>query len=152
VDFGEGDYINDNDDSKKSYCKHCLEYGFKVPLRNRIYPNNEPIPVDHDQWKQCHECGSIVSIYELEKEASIKDVVETVDNPFDIGTSFLGIDSRTSVGGKIARKKRERQKELDDIKENGSESRIGKGSHFTILYRIHATIVILLVAISSKQY
>jgi hypothetical protein len=64
----------------------------------------------------------------------------------------LGIDSRTSVGGKIARKKRERQKELDDIKENGSESRTGKGSHFTILYRIHATIVILLVAISSKQY
>jgi hypothetical protein len=29
VDFGEGDYINDNDDSKKSYCKHCLEYGFR---------------------------------------------------------------------------------------------------------------------------
>ena len=64
-----------------------------VQLNNRIY-QNEPIPVDHDQWRQCHACGTIVPIYEIEKEATIKDVVETVDNPFDIGTSFLGIDSR----------------------------------------------------------
>ncbi|MDW0152732.1 MAG: hypothetical protein QOK85_08460, partial [Nitrososphaeraceae archaeon] len=54
----------------------------------------QPIPVDHEKWKQCHECGLIVPVYELEKESSIKDVVETVDNPFDIGKSFLGIDSR----------------------------------------------------------
>ena len=66
----------------------------------------QPIPVDHENWKQCHECGLIVPVYELEKESSIKDVVETTDNPFDIGTSFLGIDSRTSIGGKNARKKK----------------------------------------------
>ena len=114
MDFSEDD---DNDDSKKSYCKHCLKFGFMVQLRNRIYPDNETIPVDHDQFRQCHECGSIVPVYEIEKESSIKDVVETVDNPFDIGTSFLGIDKRTSVGGKNARKKRERQRQLDDIKD-----------------------------------
>jgi hypothetical protein len=107
VDFNEGeDY--DDDDEKISYCKHCQEFGFLVPLKNRIYPNNEPIPVDHDQFRQCHECGEIVPVYELEKEASIKDVVETVENPFDQGKEFLGIDSRTSVGGKNARKKKER--------------------------------------------
>jgi hypothetical protein len=105
VDFNEGDYIDDNDDTKKSYCKHCLEYGFKVPLKNRIY-QNEPIPVDHDQWRQCHECGLIVPVYELQKESEIKDVVETVDNPFDIGKSFLGIDSRS------ARRKMKKKKEL----------------------------------------
>ena len=80
IDFNEGD---DNDDEKISYCKHCLEYNLKVPLKNRIYPNNEPIPVDHENYRQCHECGLIVPVYELEKESSIKDVVETSDNPFD---------------------------------------------------------------------
>ena len=45
-------------------------------------------------------------------------MIETTDNPFDIGTSFLGIDSRTSVGGENARKKKERQKQLDDIKDD----------------------------------
>ena len=52
----------------------------------------------------------IVPVYEIEKEASIKDVVETTDNPFDTGKDFLGIDSRTSIGGKNARKKREKDK------------------------------------------
>ncbi|MDW0300977.1 MAG: hypothetical protein QN649_10080 [Nitrososphaeraceae archaeon] len=41
-----------------------------------------------------------------------KDTVEIAYNPFGIGTSFLGIDSRTSIGGKDARKKKERQKHL----------------------------------------
>lgn len=103
IDFSSDDY-DDNDKPNKSYCKHCLEFGFKVQLRNRVYPEGEPIPVDHDQWRQCHECGLIVPVYELEKDASIKDVVETVDNPFDIGKSFLGVDSR-SVRRKMKKKK-----------------------------------------------
>ena len=79
VDFSE------KEDEKISYCKECLKFGFSVPLKNRIYPNNEPIPVDHENWLQCYECGTIVPVYEIEKEASIKDVVETSDNPFDTG-------------------------------------------------------------------
>ena len=43
----------------------------------------------------------------LRKKHRLKDVVETTDNPFDTGKDFLGIDSRTSIGGKNARKKRE---------------------------------------------
>lgn len=66
----------------------------------------------HDQFRQCHECGSIVPVYELKKEATIKDVVETLESPFDQSKDFLGIDNRK------ARKKRERQKELDDIKDD----------------------------------
>jgi hypothetical protein len=124
VDFSS----DDDNDSIKSYCKHCLSFGFQVPLKNRIYPEGEPIPADHENYLQCHECGLIVPVYEIEKEASIKDVVETSDNPFDIGTSFLGIDSRTSVGGKNARKKRERQKQLDDIKETDLKADLAKGN------------------------
>jgi hypothetical protein len=124
VDFSE----DDNDDEKFSYCKHCLDYGFQIRLKNRIYPENDPIPVDHDQFMQCHECGTIVPVYEIEKESSIKDVVETSDNPFDIGTSFLGIDSRTLIGGKNARKKRERQKALEDIKDHEVKRELAKGN------------------------
>jgi len=126
IDFTE----DDNSDNEKiiSYCKHCLEYNIRVPLRNRIYPNGEPIPVDHDQFRQCHSCGLIVPVYEIEKEASIKDVKEVSDNPFDTGKDFLGIDSRTSIGGKNARKKRERQRQLEDIKDDDLKREIAKGN------------------------
>ncbi len=104
--LGIVDFSEDKEDEKISYCKECLKYGFSVPLKNRIYLN-EPIPPDHESWKMCHECGLIVAVYEIEKEASIKDVVETVDNPFDIAkNSFLGIDSRK------ARKKNEKEKRI----------------------------------------
>jgi hypothetical protein len=99
-----------------------------VQLKNRLYPDNQPIPVDHENYLQCHECGLIVPVYEIEKEPSIKDVVETTDNPFDSGKMFLGIDSRTSVGGKNARKKKERQKALEDIKDDDLKREIAKGN------------------------
>lgn len=127
IDF-DGDEFRD-DDQKISYCKHCLEFGFKVPLRNRIYPEGQPLPADHDQFRQCHDCGLIVPVYEIEKESQIKDVVETSDNPFDVAkNSILGIDSRTSIGGKNARKKRERQKQLDEIKETDLKADLAKGN------------------------
>lgn len=104
VDFNEG---NSEDNETVYYCSHCEKYGFKVRLTNRIYPDGEPIPQDSSNWLQCMECGNIVPIYELEKEASIKNLVETADNPFDVAKNeFLGIDSRTSIGDKNARKKR----------------------------------------------
>ena len=101
---------------------------------DEIYPDNEPIPVDHENLLQCHECGEIVPIYEIEKESSIRDVVETVDNPFDIGTSFLGIDSR-SVGGKKARKKKERQRQLDDINDPDVKRELASGQIRLISYK-----------------
>jgi hypothetical protein len=40
---------------------------------------------DSERWKQCHECGHIVPIYELKRESRLKDIVEPSDNPFDQG-------------------------------------------------------------------
>ncbi len=127
------DFSSDDNEKIISYCKHCLEYNLKVPLKNRIYPDNQ-IPVDHDQFLQCHNCGLIVPVYEIEKEATIKDVVETIDNPFDQGKSFLGIDSRTSIGGKNARKKRDRQRALDDIKDPDLKHELASGQIVLISY------------------
>jgi hypothetical protein len=121
------DFYEDDDERKIAVCSRCLKFGIESVLKNRIYPDNQ-IPVDHENWLQCYNCGLIVPIYELQKESQIKDVVETIDNPFDIGTSFLGIDKRTSVGGKNARKKKERQKELDDIKDDEVKRELAKGN------------------------
>jgi hypothetical protein len=127
--------FSSDEDEKISYCKHCLKFGFMVQLKNRIYPDNEPIPVNHENWLQCHECGTIIPDYEIEKESSIKDVVvETTDNPFDIGKSFLGIDSRTSIGGKNARKKKERQRQLEDIKDSDLKRELASGQTRLISY------------------
>ncbi len=52
-------------------------------------------------------------------------MVEIVDNPFDVGTSFLGIDSRISA--KKRRKQRDNQKELDEIKEMDLKAELAKG-------------------------
>jgi hypothetical protein len=99
----------------------------KVRLRNRIYPDNEPIPLDHDNWLQCYECGTKVPVYEIEKEASIKDVIETVDNPFDIAkNSFLGVDSRAST--KKRKRQRDRERELDEIKDDEVKRELSKGN------------------------
>ncbi len=124
--LGIVDFSSDHDDdSIKSYCRECLKYGFSVPLKNRIYPEGQPIPSDSDQFLQCYECGLVVPIYELEKESSIKDVVETSDNPFDIAkNTFLGIDSRK------ARKKKERQKQFEDIKDENLKAELAKGNTF----------------------
>lgn len=125
VDFNEGDYTDDNDDTKKSYCKHCEQYGFKIPLKNRIYSEG-PIPPDHDQFRQCHECGTIVPVYELEKEAPIKDVVETSDNAFDIGKNeILGVDSRSA---KRRKRLKDKQQDFDYINDDDLKREMKKGS------------------------
>ena len=87
-----------------------------------MYPTNEPMPVDHENWLQCHECGTIVPVYEIEKESRLKDVVETTDNPFDSGKDFQGIDSRKT------RKKKQRDKQFEDIKDENLRAELQKGN------------------------
>jgi hypothetical protein len=123
VDFSE------KEDEKISYCKECLKFGFSVPLKNRIYPDGESIPVDNENFLQCYECGTIVPVYELEKESQIKDVVEISDNPFDVAKdSFVGIDRRTSSTGKRKKRLKDRDNALNDIKETDLTADLAKGN------------------------
>jgi hypothetical protein len=58
-----------------------------------------------------------------------------VDNPFDSAKDqFLGVDKRTSIGGKNARKKREREKELDDINDPDLKRELASGQTQLISY------------------
>jgi hypothetical protein len=121
IDFSDDEF---GEDEPKSLCKHCLEYGFKVPLQNRIYPEGEPVPADKDQWKQCLDCGTIFAIHEIELESQIKNVVETTDNPFDSGVEFLGVDSRTSR----RKKRKQQQDDYDYIQDEDLKRELKKGS------------------------
>jgi len=49
---------------------------------------------DKENWKQCHNCGQIVPIYEAKKESKLQDFVETSDNPFDSGKSITGLGNK----------------------------------------------------------
>jgi hypothetical protein len=70
-------------------------------------------------------CGSIYAVNEVEKEATIKDAVEKIDNPLDISKNeILGVDSR-----KLTRKKRERkQQDYDWINDDDLKRELRKGS------------------------
>jgi hypothetical protein len=121
VDFSDDEFTDT--EQKTALCRHCKEYGFSVPLKNRIYPQGEPIPADHDQWTQCGDCGSIYAVYELEKESSIKDVLEITENPHDVSKNqFLGVDSRS------ARRKARKNKELfGDIQDSDLKRELASG-------------------------
>gem|GEM_PF-2455850 len=41
--------------------------------------------------KQCHDCGTIVPIYEAKKGSKLQDFVRTSSNLFDQGKSITGI-------------------------------------------------------------
>jgi hypothetical protein len=71
------------DEPEDINCPHCLERGYKVRLGGRILEPNEPRPADYENWLQCPTCLWICPIFELPKEETITDQVETIDNPFE---------------------------------------------------------------------
>jgi len=118
VDFYEDEdsdeYVDGRPDRRRE-CPHCLEYDFHVKLGARILKKGEPVPIDHDQFLQCYECGNVYGKHEIERLKTLKtDMKQHVsDNPFDTKKSIVvGIPKRNSEEGKLisARKRRERQR------------------------------------------
>jgi hypothetical protein len=126
VDFN--DYSEN--ERRVSYCRKCLEYGFRIPLKNRLYPKGQPIPPDNENWLQCYQCGDIVPIYEKQNEPVIQDFVETVDNPFDIAKDeFLVVDSR-----KARTRDRKKKEMFGDINDPDLKRELASGQTKLISY------------------
>jgi hypothetical protein len=71
-------------------------------------------------WKQYHDGGQIVHIYEVNKESRPEDFVELSDNPFDQGKTIVGLGNKKPKD----RSQKERQKLLERIeKEKDSDIR-----------------------------
>jgi hypothetical protein len=106
--------LRDSEDTEKiSYCPRCMKHGLYKVLEQRVYLPEEIInskdPDDSDKWKQCHFCGQVVPIYELKKESTIRDPVDSNDNKFDTGKSIVGLNNKWSNNPR----ERERQKLID---------------------------------------
>lgn len=98
------------------YCPYCMHRGYKQLLGPRILQPNEPRPADYDSFVECLKCCAIIPIYELPKEETVTDAVETIENPFEGGKFQLeSIPKRSSPAGKRAIAKRSRKKiKLDE--------------------------------------
>lgn len=119
--IGIVDFTEDEKEEVR-YCKRCLEFNVYSPLRNRLYENNQ-VEIDHENWLQCYSCGFIYAVNEVQREATIKDVVEKIDDAHEIAKNqFLGVNPR---------KKRNRLKqedEYEDIKEPELKAELRNGS------------------------
>ena len=107
------------DEPEDVNCPHCLDRGYKVRLGGRILEPDEPRPADYENWLQCPTCLWICPIFELPKEESIKDTMETIESPFEQGKFILeSIPQRSSPKGKrISAKRRRNKLKLDEDKE-----------------------------------
>jgi hypothetical protein len=65
-------------------------------LQERIYLRGQPIPYDHDLWKQCHNCVITVALFtrNMKQRWSLKNAVETSNNPFDEGRIITGLGNK----------------------------------------------------------
>jgi hypothetical protein len=107
------------DEPEPINCPMCEKRGYLVQLGPKILMPGETRPEDYDQFLQCPTCYWICPIYEIPKEETIKNSIETVESPFDSGKFILeSIPKRSSAAGKRAIAKRSRKKiKLDDDKE-----------------------------------
>ena len=109
----KAEVIDFNEDSDEvRYCTSCLEFNLYSPLKNRIYPENQ-IPVDHENWLQCYQCGSVYAVNEISRESKITDVVEKIQNPFEL--------SKNEVIGVDFSKRRTRLEDLYDLESDYPE-------------------------------
>lgn len=116
-----------------SYCPHCLKYGVYRILRERIYmPEEVTNPHERENWRQCHDCGTIIPIYETKKESKLQDFIQISNNPFDPGQTVTGIGNKKHQN----RYQKEREKVLERIdneKDEEIKSALKKGNIVEII-------------------
>jgi hypothetical protein len=74
---------DDDEDIPVSYCPSCKDYGFNRLMGERVYPNGEPKPSDHDSWLCCHSCGLLLPKYQAKRLDEITGIKEPDNNPHD---------------------------------------------------------------------
>ena len=82
-------------DRKKEilYCKKCYDVGLPAVLGSRIYGENEVIPADFDNWRQCHTCGELYPLFEIRGQPdNLESDIEPLKNPFQqIGAKMFPV-------------------------------------------------------------
>ena len=80
------DDADDEDiDKITSYCERCKSFGFNHLLGPRVYPKDEPIPYDSDNWLQCYNCGEITPRVMAKQLNEIAPIVDPPKSIHDSG-------------------------------------------------------------------
>ena len=98
-----------DDEDSPIWCPMCLERGYQNRLGGKILVGNEPRPADYEDWLQCAVCEWLCPIYAVEKEETIKDMVETSESPYEDKLKFVSIPTRAREQGRKPRGKRTRK-------------------------------------------
>jgi hypothetical protein len=131
--FEAGVLLSGQNKDKVSYCNNCLEVGILLPLKHRIYlddngniTNRGP---DAKNWRQCWKCGVIVGVYEAKQEAELTSLTEPGDNPFKFnkGQVRSGESRKFDRTGKTQHR-RKFQQDLEQYKEEDIKQALRKGS------------------------
>ena len=112
---------------KKAYCKKCFQLARRLSvLQPRYYPDlkpNEPLPQDHDNWRECYTCGTIYPTYNVKVESRLGTAVGSVPlNPFDRDVGYMETVGQGEAGlGRLPKDKQQERKwkaeELDKVKD-----------------------------------
>jgi hypothetical protein len=129
------DDIDDYEDDEPIWCPLCLERGYQVRLGGKILMPNEPRPDDYDNFLECATCGFLCPIYQIEQEATIKDAVETIDNPFDSKTIIESLPRRNfhKTGKKLNPRSKGKKRMLHEDPEINEEMR-RHGDRVNVVY------------------
>jgi hypothetical protein len=87
----------------------CLKRGYKVQFGRKILQPNEQRPADYDHWLQCPRCYNLCPIHEAAKDETIKDTIETQDNPFEDKFQSVSVPTRAAEKGRKPRAKKIRK-------------------------------------------
>ena len=101
--------IDYEEEDETIYCPICENRGYLNRLGPKILGPNEPRPDDYDSWLQCPACDWLCPIFAVEKEETIKDMVETSESPNEDKLKFVSIPTRAREQGRKPRGKRTRK-------------------------------------------
>lgn len=109
----ESDYA-DVIEKVSAYCQKCLGLGVLSLMQERMYLQGEPTAPDHDKWRQCWRCKTLVMTEDLKHESKIKGFIEI--DPEQSGLT-LASTGRRNFGKKetrIKKHKKENERILQD--------------------------------------
>ena len=110
------DELDWDDETTSILCPYCEQRGYKNVLGPKILGPQEPRPDDYENFLQCAVCYEIIPLHETYQDATISDVIEKSENPFEQGKFYMeSIPKRSSVAGKkLSAKKRQKKIKLDE--------------------------------------
>ena len=109
------DELDWDDEDTTIFCPFCEQRGYKNVLGGKILMPGEVRPDDYENFLQCAVCYEIIPLHEAYYDATISDVIEKSENPFEQGKFHMeSIPKRNSVAGKKASKRKSNKIKLDE--------------------------------------